>query len=382
MPNRPNDSIDSADVAHRRLEQALAWLQSLHARWSAVPHEEQSIENMRQQLPAQTRELFDAYAASHAESFGTEEVQIAVVMHERRAVRMRVLEVLLEENYIDWTLTTKGYPIYAKPLGQSVFKRSIRAGLQENQPTTEIFKRHAVAFFDGNGIKAMSMCVKHEAVGNYLRTVARIFTDPKGPTRMWLEEQGISVTAMSVGGDEFALLLCARQSIPPNLTKEMVSRYQQEIASSADLRGALDFGDRSALVNLGYPTREAREEFERRSASEQEQKLQELRSTLPDTFIPSFSGGGVTLAEIIGQGKLQHAPDATFDTVREQMFEMMMQAAEERQAADKELLKAHLMKTDPKTYQFLLRTPNDRALFEEISRLRGLLLGLKIDGED
>ncbi len=373
MPNRPNDSIDSADVSHQRLEHALASLQSLHACWSAVSHEEQAIKNMRQQLPAQTRELFDHFVSPHVESSETEAEQDEVVMHQRRAVRMRVLEVLLEENYIDWTLTTPGYPIYAKLLGQSVFKRSIRTSLQEHQPTMEIFERHALTFFDGNGIKAMSMCVGHEAVGNYLRTVARIFTDPKGPTRVWLQEQRISVTAMSVGGDEFALLLCAKQSISPELTKEMVSRYQQEIASSEVLSSALDFGDRSALINLAYPTHETREEFVRLPMPEQEQKLQELRSTLPDAFVPSFSGGGVTLAEVIAQGKLQQTPDETFDTVRERMFEMMMQVAEERQADEKELFKTHLMNSDPKTYQFLLRTPNDRALLAEISRLRGLL---------
>jgi GGDEF domain-containing protein len=337
---------------------------------------------MRQQLPAQTRELFDSYAASHAESFGVEEVQRDDVMHERLAVRMRVLELLLEENCIDWTLTTEGYPIYAKPFGKSVFKRSIRAGLQEDHPTTELFERHAVAFFDGNGIKAMSMCVGYDAVANYLRTVARIFTDPKGPTKAWLEEQGISATAMSVGGDEFALLLCAKESISSQLMQEIITRYQEEISVSSELRNALNFDDRSVLINLGYPTKETRAEFELLSADEQAQKLHELRSTLPDAFIPSFSGGGVTLDEIIASGAVTvEKPNETFDTLREEMFDTIMQVAEGRQAQDKEHLKSRLLATDPKTYQFLLRTPNDRLLLAEISRLRGLL-GVQERGAD
>ncbi len=370
MSIRPSDSIDFADASQQRLEQALITLQSLYACWD----DELVTDHMRLQLPAQTRELFDSYAASHAESFGVEEVQSDAVMHGRLAVRMRVLELLLEENYIDWTLTTEGYPIYAKPFGKSVFKRSMRAGLQEDRPTTELFERHAVAFFDGNGIKAMSMCVGYDAVANYLRTVARIFTDPKGPTKVWLEEQGISATAMSVGGDEFALLLCAKESISSQLMQEIIRRYQQEIASSTELRSSLDFNDRSVLINLGFPTKETRAEFELLSADEQAQKLHELRSTLPDAFIPSFSGGGVTLDEIIASGAVTvEKPNETFDTLREEMFDTIMQVAEGRQAQDKENLKSRLLATDQKTYQFLLRTPNDRLLLAEISRLRGLL---------
>ncbi len=374
MPNALNSNDDSPDALQLRLDHALATLKSLYESWSDVPHELLVTNHMREQLPSQTRELFDYYAATHAESFEAGASQDEVVRLERLEVRMRVLEALLEENYIDWTLATPGYPIYAKPFGKSVFKRSMRAGLQEGNLTTEIFERHAVAFFDGNGIKAMSMCVGYDAVANYLRTVARIFTDPKGPTRVWLEEQGISATAMSVGGDEFALLLRGKQSISPQLMQEIISRYQQEIASSTELRSSLDFNDRSVLINLGFPTKETRAEFELLSADEQAQKLYELRSTLPDAFIPSFSGGGVTLDEIIASGAVTvEKPNETFDTLREEMFDTIMQVAEGRQAQNKENLKSRLLATDPKTYQFLLRTPNDRLLLAEISRLRGLL---------
>jgi GGDEF domain-containing protein len=256
----------------------------------------------------------------------------------------------------------------------------MRAGLQEEQPTTELFERHAVAFFDGNGIKAMSMCVGYDAVADYLRTVARIFTDPKGPTRMWLEEQGISATAMSVGGDEFALLLCGKASLSPQLIGEIVSRYQEEIESSAELRNALDFNNRTVLINLGFPTKDTRAEFDRLSVDERTQKLHELRLTLPDAYIPSFSGGGVTLDEIIASSAVTVGkPEETFDTLREEMFDTLMKVAEGRQAQDKEHLKSRLLATDPKTYQFLLRTPNDRVLLAEINRLRGLL-GLQEGG--
>jgi hypothetical protein len=102
--------------------------------------------------------------------------------------------------------------------------------------------------------------------------------------------------------------------------------------------------------------------------------------TLPDAYIPSFSGGGVTLDEIIASSAVTVGkPEETFDTLREEMFDTLMKVAEGRQAQDKEHLKSRLLATDPKTYQFLLRTPNDRVLLAEINRLRGLL-GLQEGG--
>jgi len=366
----PRGIAQTPDCLGKKLEEALAYLQRLYNQSSDIPDEVQVIEAIRKQLPQKTRDLFDFYADAQDEALragGEPAEQILRILLE---IKTKLLASLLEENHCDWTLTTPGYPIYSRSLGQSVFKRYIRS-IMQGHPTIEDFQRIGVVFFDGNGVKSIDACIGYDQVTKYLKRAAQIFTDPQGPTRRWLDTEGISITPMSVGGDEFALLLCSQAPLSAQTMEQIVKRFQEEIAQSEDLCSFLDFNNRDVLINFSFQTEQARMQFDALDAQAQEKELLKVRSTLPAAFSPSFSGGKVTLDEVIADGMIpMNNKRATFDTTRELMFDSMMRIAEARQAEDKKRIKEHLKETDDAQYQFMLRTPDDRTLSEENSHLR------------
>ena len=362
----PRGIAQTPDCPDTKLEATLAYLQQLYEQSSDVPDEVQVIEAIQRQLPEKTRELFDFYADSQGEKLRISGAPEETIRQMRLQTNMEMLEAIHRELHYDWTLMTPGYPLYSRSLGESIFKRYIRLLMQEH-PTIKDFRRIGVAFFDGNGMKSMDICIGYDGVTKFLKRVALFFTDPQDPTRRWLNGEGIAVTPMAVGGDEFALLLCSQAPLSAQTMDQIVSRYQEEISQSEDLRSFVDFKNRDVLVNYGFQTQRARALFDALGPQAQEE-LQKVK--LPDAYSPSFSGGKVTLDEVIADGMIPLTKRATFDTARELMFDSMMRIAEARQAEDKKRIKEHLKETDDAQYQFMLRTPDDRTLSEENSRLK------------
>lgn len=355
------------------LGEALAALKHLYERSLVAPDEVLIVDRMRDRLPTLTRMLFESYLQVSGKELHEPEVRV-------------FLDNLLAENFRDWTLSTPGYPIFAREYGESKFNQFIRI-ITNNDMQIADFERVGLAFFDGNGIKSMDACIGYDGVADYLRAAARIFTDPQGPTRQWLDGLGqdIVVTPMSVGGDEVALLVHGRSSLQP-LMPRIVESYQREIESSDTLKGFVDFSSREVWINYGFQTPDAYQQFCNLDEPEQERELERIHADLPDTLPASFSGGALTLDEAIlhwvGKADLSTAMhDQTFDSIRKTWFDEMMKVAEIKQAEDKERQKKLLDETNPKAAMFMRRHPEIRILAtenavqrEEIETLRRRLV--------
>jgi hypothetical protein len=183
---------------------------------------------------------------------------------------------------------------------------------------------------------------------------------------------------MATGGDEFVLYLKGKTPLSQELIEQIVMMFQKDISASEELRKHLDFSKESVLKQYGMPSSAQRKIFEDLPAEGRALKLAEIRATLPDQFIPSFSGGGALLSDGILRAIEKddddlEGEDETFHSLREKIVQGTIEVAEDRQKKNKESELKRLALTDRKTYEFRLRNQENRRLLAEKDALEAQL---------
>ncbi len=224
--------------------------------------------------------------------------------------------------------------------------------LKSGKPINEEFKKIARLSFDANGLKAANdLSGSHDKGTEFLKRIAEVFHNEEGPTRKWLKEQGISkLLATTGGGDEYGVLLFSEKPLDPSIVNEAVRRFESEIAA-LDASDLVDFNDPEVLLRYeGIP----KEVFLRLPKEEQETKLREIKSQVPEgfKFLATASGGGV-----IGSQGLEYAlkaalppdqrlkPDDPYQRVLEKIMGGLWSASDKKAEESKTNFKESLRKS-------------------------------------
>lgn len=100
--------------------------------------------------------------------------------------------------------------------------------------------------FDLNGLKALNDLAGHDAGNKGLELFADMLKD--GRTSNWLRGHGVKVVVSAEGGDEFGMILIARQDLRP-VKQELVDRFVAE-TREIDATEFINFRDPSVIENL------------------------------------------------------------------------------------------------------------------------------------
>jgi hypothetical protein len=364
----PEHTTETAD-AHRDVHgEAMALLQTLHARsLQRKPDDEHILERMIAQIEQKTRSitlvhlrtvehrLRERYRDSPSE-------QIEALISR---LRMDTISKVFAENSYDSILSTPGYPIHAKRYGRSLLRTAVRRMMAQEAPP-EALQSVAWISFDANALKGLIDCTTRDTATRYLQAASRLLLNKQGPTRKWLEEEfGASVTPLTAGGDEFALLVQSPEPLPAEVLDRATSGFQSEFTESPILRGFLDFDNPNVIKQFCLVTDDDRERFEALKEPAKEAAIKKMRSPLPDEFEPSFSGGWARLDEAVSSavasGDLNLNGDGeTFDSSRRTIFRHLIETAENREKLNKLQFKKQLRETNPKMAEFMMRTKESR----------------------
>ncbi|MDD5026761.1 MAG: hypothetical protein PHH13_05325 [Candidatus Peribacteraceae bacterium] len=298
-----------------------------------------------------------------------------------RAVEERKLAFALRGRW-HHPYSTPGYPIQSIEYGMFQLTQELETIVMKN-PSLEHCQRIALIFFDNNCQKAINDCTSQSNGGNHLKKITHLLLDTETVTRQWLEREcAIRVTPLVAGGDEFTLMLQSNTPMSTELLHTVVRCYQEEMSCSAALRASVNFDDPHLLMHYGLSESE-RKEFQALPDQTRQQRLREIRMTLPKEFIPSMAGGAARLDEAIiramrysleDRQPLFNDPEETFLFACEKIFTVGLRGlAEARQREDKEKQKAEWKRTDPRQYHFALRNRENRRLAQQTEALRGLL---------
>ncbi len=169
--------------------------------------------------------------------------------------------------------------------------------LLDNDPQIEDLKKIARLAFDANGLKAANdLSGSHEKGDEFLRRIAEVFHNPKGPTRQWLKKQGVGkILATTGGGDEYNVLLTAEKPIDSEVISEAIKRFEKEV-TALKVNDLVDFDNEETLFRYGHVSPA---EWNRLNPKEKKAQLEKIKAEIPPgaEFKASISGGGATLAD-------------------------------------------------------------------------------------
>lgn len=100
--------------------------------------------------------------------------------------------------------------------------------------------------FDLNGLKALNDLAGHDAGNRGLELFAEMLKS--GKTSNWLRGHGVKVVVSAEGGDEFGMILIARQDLRP-VKQELVDRFVAE-TRDIDATEFINFKDPHVIENL------------------------------------------------------------------------------------------------------------------------------------
>lgn len=371
-----NQNIESPTQIVQRV---LETLRDLHRQSTAeLTDEERIAEGMSSQIIGKTTQralqaLIDVETAkivAQADSDGWEPAYCIW----QKEMSQKLTADIFKEHWFESTLSDADHPIHSATYGTSMLRYDIRRKVA-NGLTLEDAEKFAWIMFDANGLRSFKDCTSHDTTTHYLKAVARIFVSEESQARQYLAQNNISVIPMATGGDEFVLYLNGENPMTHEMIDKVVSLFQQEISESTELQAFLDFTDEGVRKQFAFTTSAERKKFEALPAEERKQVLDSIGDTLPDKFIPSFSGGGALLKDGILRAVERddddlRGDDETFHTLREKIVQATIDLAEERQKKNKEQGLRTLEQEDPKTLEFRLRNNENRAQLKEIQRLQ------------
>ncbi|MDD4628601.1 MAG: GGDEF domain-containing protein [Candidatus Peribacteraceae bacterium] len=361
------------------LEQVFARLKELHAAASEGRSDEERIQaGMRDLiLGATTLKAKQALIAVELhkllEQADTEKWSAARLAEEMNIIRKDTTAQIFAENWYESTLSTAEHQIHAATYGTNMFRFDLRMKMANN-PTREDLQKFGIIMFDVDGLRSFKDCTSHAETTRFLQGVVRILINPQGPTRKRLADRGIDVIPMATGGDEFVLYLKGNSPISQPMIDEIITSFQQEISSSAELQKMLNFDSEKTLIQYGLPSSAQRKNFAKMERTEQLETLKKIRATLPEKFIPHIAGGGALLTEGIALAaeKDEHdlqGTDECFLSLREKIVYSTIDLAEDRQTTNKESDKQKRRRIDERQFQFETRGSEARKLQEHINVL-------------
>ena len=347
----------------------------LHAQSAGGKTDEQRInEGMSSQIIGETtqkahRALLEQESRLMQITASQEQWSSERLAYEVSGITQRITADMFKEHWFESTLSTPDHPIHAATYGTSMFRYDLRI-LMAGNPSPERLREFGWIMFDVNGLRSFKDCTSHEHTTHYLQGIVRILLDSHGPTHRYLRAADIRTTLMATGGDEFVLYLRGHSALSSVLVNEIVTSFQREISSNDTLNAFLNFDDERVLITHAMPSSHQRKEFAQLPPRERQERLDAIRASLPEKFIPSVAGGGALLEEGIvravekDERDLQGG-DETFLSIREKIVQSTIDLAEDRQKKNKEQGLRQLEITDPKQHAFRLRNGENRRLQNE-----------------
>lgn len=238
----------------------------------------------------------------------------------------------------------------------------------------DALSHRAILLFDADGLSNVKACIDQYDTDGFVHTLLQLFGDANCETSKWLKEtHRIDCEFLSVGGDEIMVFMQSEAEINEHIMQEALLRFEAEVESHKELRKKVTF-DENELMNYLNMGKVDRENFAKLSADERQVKLQEVRASLPDEFIPSVTGGSTRLDDAMlfaiektGADKLDIESAQTFHEAAEILYRNLIKQARERMQIRKEEFRAGLAQTDPKRLDFITRSPIVRQLERKLS---------------
>jgi GGDEF domain-containing protein len=292
------------------------------------------------------------------------------------SIRERATRLL----YHHFGYSTQNNPIKTLQFGQLLTKQHLEESVQGDERPEEALRKLGIVMIDVDGLKGVKECVGHYETNRFLQLLSQTLTNVNGAARQWAEqEQGIAVTPLVAGGDEFALLLKSGKQLDEGVLEELISRYETDVMEDAQLKGMVNFDNPSVLQSYAGMNLREKQAFAKLETDEQRKRLVEMRKSLPAEFTPSVSGGASTLQEgmrwaIEQEDDFRLALDEQdFEAAGAKAFQGMFHLAEDRQALRKAEYKRDVKTRDPVLHKFLTRTGAMVKLEEQVDAMRALL---------
>ncbi len=255
--------------------------------------------------------------------------------------------------------------ILSKGYGFFQLRQHMRNLVQNEYANASDLQNNAVLFFDVNGMRTVVDLTDHENGTAFLRELAKVFIH--GTTTKLLRDQGLEVTPMSAGGDEFHIHI--HSSVRPlaaETLEQFNTMYRQEVEGATQLSGYLNLRDPVILRKFAHLITE--------EGMPGPSNLEELEKMLPERFKPSISTGAATMLEIVrSMDPEQIRAFGSFTDAITAITQALFKLADERQQTWKEQFKDRLEKEDPKTYALLIRNDENRDLHSKLSQAKRIM---------
>lgn len=379
MPNYSEIETSEKKESFTDVERALEYLKKISLE-EAEKGPEKKIEEAFKEIPKVTRERLQEKINEERKKLvelGLSEDKVDQFIADRAAEETQNFR----EGYEDKRFLVGGERMpkdeYAKIEILDEFDKIFESG----KPIKEELEKIARLSFDANGLKAANdLSGSHEKGTEFLRRIAEVFHNEEGPTRKWLREQGVSkFLATTGGGDEYSILLFSEKPIDASIINEAVRRFESEIAA-LDVSDLVDFNDQEILLRYGGISEEV---FLRLPKEEQETKLKEIKSQVPEgfKFLATASGGGIVCSEALKYA-IEEAlppdqrlkPGDTYQRSLEKIMGALWSAADKEAEKKKREFKESLRKSsDPRELFYnkvLARSKEARELEKEIEDLK------------
>lgn len=218
-------------------------------------------------------------------------------------------------------------------------------------------------FFDGTALKSLITAAGTQIGSDYLKLAAKILSNPEGDTAKWIRDTHphFAFQTYSAGGDEFICFFRSELPVSDEDMREMIMRFQSELASSAELRALVDFDREDVILRYADLDEDEKAAMSTLSEPERSRKITDLRARLPKRFEPHFSGGYALLEDAM-KALVHHDPEKV--TTLEQAWEHLwmitdelLLVADESQRKNKGHYKALMRERDPDQWYFIMRSP-------------------------
>ncbi|MBM3231492.1 diguanylate cyclase, partial [Candidatus Peregrinibacteria bacterium] len=231
--------------AETLLTEAFAWLKDLHHRDNGDQSDAlRSTERIITLLGSTTRELLEVFEQN---------IRLAAIVDKKEMPSQEAITAMVRERALKIIYHHYEYsgqnPIkslkYGSFLTEQYLEECVRDGGGEKS-----LHSFGLVMLDVDGLKAVKECIGHKGTNIFLKKLTKVLTDPESPTNVWMREtEGLEITPIVAGGDEFVLIINSAKPIDAVLMQEIIDRYESDVTSSAELQAMIDFDDPVILLN-------------------------------------------------------------------------------------------------------------------------------------